>query len=238
MPPERPDSAIASARARAHADVRAEIVASAMRQIAEKGAASLSLRAVARDLGVVSSAIYRYFPSRDALLTALIIESYDELGDRVETSVRATVDRPPLERWVDAALTIRRWAMENPHDYALVYGSPVPGYAAPSDTVDPGVRASRALVSIVRDAITAGTIDPARAGDPTISAATATALDALQSALGVEARHAVLLAVIAAWTQLFGLISFELFGQTHGLTDDHEAMFRDAITAMAERIGL
>ena len=152
---------IPGARRRAHAEVRAAIVSTASSHIAAEGAAALSLRAVARDLGMVSSAVYRYFASRDELLTALIVEAYDSLGATTESSIDATVGRPPGERWVTAAMTIRNWAHERPHDYALLYGTPVPGYTAPQDTTVPGTRVTRALIRIIADALREGRVDRA-----------------------------------------------------------------------------
>jgi hypothetical protein len=85
---------------------------------------------------MVSSAIYRYVDSRDDLLTRLIVESYNSLGDATEAAVAASAGRPGATRWVDAASTIRAWALARPHEYMLLYGTPVPGYAAPDDTVE------------------------------------------------------------------------------------------------------
>jgi AcrR family transcriptional regulator len=228
------------ARDRAHLEVRAEIVAAAGRQLNVVGPAALSLRAVARELGMVSSAVYRYFSSRDALLTALIIEAYDELGDVAERSAAETRDRPPLERWVAAADAVRGWAVEYPQDYALLYGSPVPGYAAPDDTVVPGTRVTRALVQIVQDAIVDDRIgdDGGERGTIELTPQTRHAFDTLRSQVELDATDDVVLAVIIAWTQMFGLISFELFGQTRGLIDDHRAFMREAATLMASRVGL
>src|SRR4051812_28648339 len=115
-------SAPTTARARARAELTREILASAQRQLAEVGAAGLSLRAVARDLGMVSSAVYRYFSSRDELLTVLIVDAYDSVGDAAEAAAAAA--RGSTEsRFVTVATAIRRWAVEHPHDYALIYGS-------------------------------------------------------------------------------------------------------------------
>jgi AcrR family transcriptional regulator len=141
-------------RARARAEVRAAILAAAAKRVAEDGANDLSLRAVARDVGMVSSAVYRYFASRDELLTALIIEAYDSLGEHTEAHIASTRGRPAATRWVDAALAVRAWALAHRNDYALIYGTPIPGYAAPDDTTASGTRVSRALVSIVREADT------------------------------------------------------------------------------------
>src|SRR6266542_2658703 len=140
-----------SIRARVRAEMTEEIKAVARRHLAADGA-NLSLRAVARDLGMVSSALYRYFASRDDLLPALILDAYDSLGDAVERA-DAAVDRGDvLGRWLAACRAVRAWALANPHQYALIYGSPVPGYRAPQDVIaggegwhgfgEPGVRGS------------------------------------------------------------------------------------------------
>ncbi|MET0662374.1 MAG: TetR/AcrR family transcriptional regulator [Ilumatobacteraceae bacterium] len=237
---------IAGARQRAHADVRGEIVAAASRQLGTVGAAGLSLRAIARELGMVSSALYRYFASRDDLLTALIIEAYDDLGAVAERSIARSRSDAPLARWVEAASAIRRWALDHPQEYALLYGSPVPGYAAPADTIVPGTRVTRALIQIVHDALTDGLVVPSAepfaasiAPSIEVSAATADAFEFLRGELDLlAATDAVLLTALAAWTQLFGHLSFELFGQTHGLIVDHEAFFRETSTLMGARIGL
>ncbi len=220
-------------RARARAEVRAAILAAAAKRVAEDGANDLSLRAVARDVGMVSSAVYRYFASRDELLTALIIQAYDSLGDHVETHVRSTRRRPAATRWVDAALAIRAWALAHPNDYALIYGTPIPGYAAPDDTVTSGTRVSRALVGIVRDA---DRLDPI-VGRP-LEASLRESFASLRAEIDLDVDDATTLAIITAWSQLFGLLSFELFGQTRNFVSDDEALFRAAAVAMAASIGL
>jgi len=233
MSEPEPAPTVTGARARARAEVRAAILAAAARRLAEDGADDLSLRAVARDVGMVSSAVYRYFASRDELLTALIIEAYDSLGDHAETAVAASRGRPAAERWVDAAMAIRAWALAHRNDYALIYGTPIPGYAAPDDTVASGTRVSRALVSIVRDADELEPV-PKHPIAPSLSESFA----ALREEIDLEVDDATTLAVITAWSQLFGLLSFELFGQTRNFVSDDEALLRAAATAMAASIGL
>src|SRR4051812_26619181 len=147
-----------SARARARIEVTAAIKDEARRQLAAEGAAKLSLRAVARELGMVSSALYRYFPSRDDLLTALIIDAYDSVGEAAEAARDAAEEAGgdvagPVRRWVAACEAVRRWALAHPHEYALIYGSPVPGYVAPDTTVPPASRVGLVLIGIVRDAL-------------------------------------------------------------------------------------
>lgn len=230
------EPAPSGARARARAEITSEILAAGRRQLADVGAAQLSLRAVARELGMVSSAVYRYVESRDELLTLLIIDAYDSLGDAAEKAAAASRRRSPRNRWVDVALAVRTWAIEHPNEYALLYGSPVPGYQAPEDTVVPGTRVSRALVAIVADATASGPLAPALALD--LSTATARQLRELADLLDVELSAEVLGAALVAWTQLFGLVGFEVFGQTRGVVDDHEAFFTAAAGAMAAGIGL
>lgn len=140
------------ARARARIEVTAAIKDEARRQLAAEGAAKLSLRAVARELGMVSSALYRYFPSRDDLLTALIIDAYDSLGETAEAAHSKVADAGPLRRWTTVCEAVRGWALAHPHEYALIYGSPVPGYVAPETTVPPAARVALLLIGITRDA--------------------------------------------------------------------------------------
>src|SRR5262245_49635169 len=98
-------------RARQRAEHTEAIKATARRHLAEHGAAARSLRAVARDVGMVSSAVYRYFPSRDELLTALIVDAFDAVGEAAEAADASVRDRGDLlERWVRATTAIRAWA--------------------------------------------------------------------------------------------------------------------------------
>src|SRR5256714_2079201 len=115
--------------------------------------ANLWLRAVARDMGMVSSALYRYFASRDELLTALILDAYNAMGEAAERADAGVTERTDLAgRWFAVARALRAWALERPHEYALIYGSPVPGYAAPTDTVGPAPRPGLVLGGIMADA--------------------------------------------------------------------------------------
>nr|MBA3283102.1 TetR/AcrR family transcriptional regulator [Acidimicrobiia bacterium] len=125
-------------RQRVRQELTAEIKDVARRHLAEHRAEGLSLRAVAREMGMVSSALYRYFGSRDELLTALIVDAYDALGATAEVAEAAVRKRSDLmTRWLALATATRVWAVGHPHEWSLIFGSPVPGYRAPADTVDP-----------------------------------------------------------------------------------------------------
>jgi len=237
----------ATARERARAELTREIKEEAKRQLAATGADALSLRAVARELGMVSSALYRYYPSRDDLLTALIIDAYDALGDVAEQAAAGA--GPARERWVAACHAIRDWARSNPHEYALIYGSPVPGYRAPEATIGPASRVPLAFAGIVRDALAAGELAAPREALPvtgvladqavTLSEVLSRAAPA-PAAPGAPAGvppDAIVRAVIA-WAQLFGMISFELFGQFVGSFEPADALFGYAVAQLTAFVGL
>lgn len=223
-------------RARVRAELTAEITAEAHRQLAEEGAAGLSLRAVARALGMAPSAIYRYFANRDDLLTALIVEAYDALGSLAEDTDARCSPADTGARWVAVGRAVRAWALDHPHEYALVYGSPVPGYRAPQDTIGPASRITLVLAAIVRDASAQGALRP-RVGRPLSPAAVADAERIAELAMpGVPA--ATVVRALEAWTQLFGHVSFELFGHFEGVVADRAALFEQSLGDMAEHVGL
>ena len=192
---------------------------------------------------MVSSAVYRYFASRDELLTALLIEAYNELGAAAEDADAAVSNRGAyLERWTATCTAIRRWAISHPGDYALLYGSPVPGYEAPQDTIPAATRITIVLVKIVLAAHADGaTVRPAPSKTPKgLNKALAKALefiktlDAPPSAQNPE----VALRTISAWSAIFGTISFELFGHLVGSVSDYDAYFKQSILRLADDLGL
>ncbi|MCI4064275.1 TetR/AcrR family transcriptional regulator [Micromonospora sp. R77] len=221
-------------RARVRAGMMDEIKAVARRHLATDGA-NLSLRAVARDMGMVSSAIYRYFPSRDDLLTALILEAYAVLGDAVETADTG-VDRADLRgRWHAVCRAARRWALDHPAEYALLYGSPVPGYAAPDDTVAPAQRPPEVLIGILRDGLATGRLDPP---DDQLPEPVRADLAEIADAVFPGLAESLLARGMAGWTQLFGLISFELFGRLDRAVPHRDEYFDHQTGLMADLIGL
>ncbi|MCW2883697.1 MAG: hypothetical protein QOE54_1760 [Streptosporangiaceae bacterium] len=230
-------SATRTARERARAELTQEIKEEARRQLAAEGAQRLSLRAVARELGMVSSALYRYFPSRDDLLTALIIDAYQSIAARVEDADAA---RPPADlrgRWRAMSRAVREWALAHPHEYALVYGSPVPGYSAPQETVGPAGRVPIALLRLARDAWASGTLSPDADGPP-LSPLLARQTEQVAAAVAPGLPGPVLARCAIGWTQLFGMISFELFGHLVGSLDPSDEFFAHAVERMADLLGL
>jgi len=225
-------SASVSARARVRAELTDEIKATARRHLAEAGAAGLSLRAVAREMGMASSALYRYFASRDELLTALIVDAYDTVGAAAEEAARGKGGT--AKRFVAVATAIRTWAVANPHDYALVYGSPVPGYQAPRDTVPPAARVSLAALGVVADGVADGEVDTT-ASSPTPGAVGAD-FRRLRADAGLDLPDDVLSRTLLAWTTVFGTITFELFGHLHTVVENYDEFFDHQIRRAAKLI--
>jgi len=249
-----------TARERARAELTDEIKSVARRQLATDGAQGLSLRAVSRELGMVSSALYRYFPSRDDMLTALIIDAYDALGEAAEAAaVRSgasfavggaapDAEPPdggaapapgswdPLGTWAAVFSAVRDWARSNPQEYALIYGSPVMGYQAPQTTVQPAIRVPLLMLGILQQAHAEGrlaSLDDAPEPDGVLAGQVSVLVGL---APGLPPR--VLLRMVIVWTQLFGMISFELFGQLVGSMDPADEFFASATRQMATFVGL
>jgi AcrR family transcriptional regulator len=215
------------ARERARVETTAEIVRLARVQIEREGAANLSLRAIARDLDMVSSAIYRYFASRDELLTRLIIDSYERLGATVEVADAAVRKRSDYaSRWRAMTRSIRQWAMLNPAEYGLLFGTPVPGYAAPSDTIGPATRYTRVLMNLIIEMEANGHV-----ADAKVPLALRKDYVAFRKSAVIASSEAdpMLMNGMIAWANVLGVISLELFGHLHNVVDTPGALFEAVV---------
>ena len=229
-------SAPRTARERARAELTREIKQVARRQLAEEGSAALSLRAVARELGMVSSAVYRYFPSRDELLTALIIDAYDSVADAAEAAESAVERADVAGRWLATCRAVRAWAVANPQEYALIFGSPIPGYAAPQDTIDPAARIPALLLAVLADTIASGR-SVAEPGVP-LPRSVRRDLKAVRTDAAPTLDDIEMARAITAWTLLIGTISFELFGHLNNVIHDYDAHFDLQMRMMGHTLGL
>ncbi|MFE5836530.1 TetR/AcrR family transcriptional regulator [Arthrobacter sp. NPDC056493] len=225
-------------RERARAQTIADIVRLGRQHLAQHGAAALSLRAVARDLGVVSSAVYRYVESRDELLTLLLVDAYDELGDEVDAAVGAVADGDFRGRFAALARAVRGWALREPARYALLFGSPVPGYQAPAErTTGPGTRVVIKLVGILDAAYRAASF--AAPEGRALAPALAADLEAIRGELHLAVPDALLARGALVWTSLFGAVSFEVFGQYGaGTFTAPDELFEHHIAVLADLAGL
>ncbi|WP_199203131.1 TetR/AcrR family transcriptional regulator [Mycobacterium sp. shizuoka-1] len=197
-------------RQEARQRIEAQIIELGRRQLATVGASGLSVRAIARDLGMVSSALYRYVASRDALLTLLLVDAYSELADVVERA-REGVEGGWRADVAAIALGLRRWALAQPAGWALLYGSPVPGYHAPAElTTGPGTRVIGMLFDAVATGVATGDIalTEHHVGQP-MSADLARVRDEF----GFPGDDALVIRCTAVWALIVGAVSLEIFGQ-------------------------
>lgn len=215
----------------------------------------MSLRAVARELGMAPSALYRYYPSRDDLLTALIIEAYDAIGEAAERGAAsesgAAAEREAAAergggagpasvraRFGACCAAVRQFALERPHEYSLIFGSPVPGYEAPPDTIPAAARVPLALAGLLQEAAREGTLHlPPEASHPLPPAIGADLRAVVEAALPGLEPH-VLARGILVWVELFGLVSFELYGHLVGSVTEYGEFFEWSVEAMARFVGL
>lgn len=223
---------VAGARARIHDEVRREVAAAAREELAEVGPAALSVRSVARRCGLAPSALYRYFDSRDHLLTALIIEAYDGLAAAARRADRRA--GPEVwARWAAVGGALRRAAARRPHEWALVFGSPVPGYAGTDATTAAAFGLHGVGIGILVDAHRAGRLAPAAPASHELAAAVAPLVEVTGGLPAAEAA-----AGITAWASLLGLISLERFGHFTGAVADGEVWWAHNLRLAAAACGL
>jgi AcrR family transcriptional regulator len=190
--------------------IEAQIIELGRRHLVTEGAAGLSLRAIARDLGMVSSAVYRYVASRDELLTLLLVDAYSNLADAVDGARRATdgLWRDQLRAMAHAA---RQWAVDRPASWALLYGSPVPGYHAPRErTVGPGTRVVGAIFDAVAAGLAAGDIPETKVA---VAQPLSSDFDRLRDEFQFPGDDSAVAKCFVLWAGLVGAISLEVFGQ-------------------------
>ncbi|MFE5854262.1 TetR/AcrR family transcriptional regulator [Streptomyces sp. NPDC056500] len=221
-------------RDRLRAETLDEIKAVSLRQLREVGATQLSLRAVATDLGMSPAGLYRYFDSRDALLTALITDAFDRLADAVEHARDTDPAADVADRLFAALVAYRRWAVEHPQEFGLVYGTPVPGYAAPPDgpTSVATRRVGGAFAPLFVEAWQRGRL---RLPDE-VTPDPALARYAAELHPGLP--PAVAAAVLGAWTRLHGLVVFEAFGHLRWLGNDTAPLAEQQLRLLLAEIGL
>lgn len=190
--------------------IEREIIELGRRHLVTEGAAGLSLRAIARDLGMVSSAVYRYVSSRDDLLTLLLVDAYTELAESVEAA-RDDCAGSWRDRLAVMMRAARSWAVAHPASWSLLYGSPVPGYHAPRDrTVAPGTRVVGALFSVIGEGIAAGDVGHSKRSVPQRLSRD---FDGLRDEFGFPGGDGVLGGCLTLWAAVVGAISLEVFGQ-------------------------
>ncbi|MCG0286970.1 TetR-like C-terminal domain-containing protein [Streptomyces sp. PSAA01] len=218
---------------------RAVIKTTARQLLVKLGAGGLTLDAVAREGGLALSDVEAVFPHRDELLTALLIDAYNDSGAAMEQADQAARDAGASAgaRLLAATRALRRWSFANPAEFTLVYGSPVPDYHAPQDTVPPASRTPAVLAGIVRAALEAGELTAPRRQVPGPPLLLPDA-EALFGGVPEAPFSDLIERGIVLWSSLVGLLVFQVFSRTHDSVRDETAFFDYAIAVAAEGIGL
>lgn len=215
-----------------------EIKQTARGHMVENGAASLSLRAIAREMGMTGPALYRYFSSRDDLVTALILDAYTSLAESQEASYGAHETEPFPDRVMALAEEYRRWALQYPELYSLIFGTPIPNYHAPAEVTRPA--AQRALAPIMRllaEAHEAGEIDYPQTYQQISPKFEEIRWNSAAQEVYAEPREVVLL-TLTRWSHLHGLVSLELYNHLQPSIIDLAELYRLDMLTWLHSIGL
>jgi AcrR family transcriptional regulator len=207
-----------------HPDLHTAIKETAWKQIAETGAATLGLRSIARELNITAPSIYNYFPSRDDLVTALIVDAYNSLADAQETAIK-NLAADNLSGWLfELGIAYRDWAVTYPQRYQLIFGTPIPHYHAPEEiTLPAAARGMVPLTRAVQALFSAGQIRTERLApmSPKLEAM----LKAWQEFEGGGDPEVLYLTYII-WSRVHGLVTLEIGNQLPSFLDDPAELFR------------
>ena len=214
-------------RERYRAQVRHEVKQAALRQLAESGPAAVSVSAIGKQLGVSGPALYRYFASRDELLTELVIDAYRDLADALSAAALNAPEPGPRARLETLARAYRSWALAQPHRYRLLYGPPLPGYDAHAERlVEASRRAMSQLLDVVRE-LGDGTIEP-----PAEPLASQLAAWAQRQDPGTD--PATALRALVIWSRLHGIVSLEIAGNFASMGIDPGQFFETQLAALTQ----
>jgi AcrR family transcriptional regulator len=203
-------------RERFRAQVRGEIKRAALRQLAQSGPGGISINAIGKELGVSGPALYRYFASRDELLTELVIDAYDDLAATLRATIENRPERSLRGRFEALARGYRTWALAHPHRYRLLFGPPLPGYDAHAERL---IGASTASMDLLVKALPPPT-NRSRSGG-----ALADQLSDWADTQGHQIHPAHALRAVLTWTHLHGFVSLEIAGNYASMGLDPDLLF-------------
>lgn len=208
-----------------HPDLLTAIKDSAWKQIAEFGAPALNLRAIARDLGIATPSIYNYFPSRDNLVTTLIVDAFNSLAEAQEAALESRLAESLSTKLFSLGIAYRDWVVTFPQRYQLIFGTPIPNYHAPDDvTASAATRALVPLIKVLQDFKSANTLRTERLS--VMSPRLESMLRTWQEAEGSSDIETLYLALVI-WSRLHGLVGLEIGNQFPPFIDAAEIFQRE-----------
>lgn len=227
-----------SRRERLRENTREEIKTIARKHMQEQGTAAISLRAIARDMGLTVTALYRYYPSHDELVTALIVDAFNALADAMEQADNSQPREHYAERLMAVMLAYRAWAIQNSANFQLIYGNPIPGYHAPREITVPAViRGFRVVVGILAEAMANGELQ-ASAEYQQLPPHVSAYMTELIERDGYNIPLQPMYFGVSGWVKMHGMIMLELFQHTPAVVGDPEEFYRFEITNILKTAGL
>jgi len=219
---------------------RTEIKDAARQLMAELGTAGLSLRGIARRMDLTAPAIYRYYPSLDDLITALIVDDFNDLADTLEAARESSVEagKKTTEQILAVLKAYREWARLKPVDFQLIYGNPIPGYVAPSEITVPAViRGFRVIVQLFAEAIANGDLVPTPAYC-TIPTPVRAAMEPIAGLEGYDVPIEAVYLSSVGWPMIHGIIMLELFNHLQPMTGDVDVFYQTQVVNLLISMGM
>jgi AcrR family transcriptional regulator len=213
-------------------ETMAQIKAAARGEMARHGTAGISLRAIARTLGVTAPAIYNYYPRLDDLITALIVDAFTAFADAMAAAIAQTVDAGPAAQIRAAVLAMRAWAIAHPVDFQLIYGNPIPGYVAPGEVTTPLARRPFVLLAPLFAAAQAQGelhLSPAATALPP---GVRTHVEQWQRSAGADFPPELVGIMTDRFAHLYGLVMLEILHHLQPSIGDTAAFFEYAVDNM------
>ena len=225
-------------QAREHGEMIVRIKAAARQQMAQYGTAGLSLRGIARELGITAPAIYNYFPRLEDLITALIVDAFTALADAIDAAESVVESETCWSKILASCLAYREWAIAHPMDFQLIYGNPIPGYVAPAEvTVPLARRPFDGLFRLFLEAYQSGELVIPAEYAP-IPASISEHLATWLPKAGYDFPHALLCLLMSGWARIHGMVMLELFEHLPPVVGDTGAFYRYELDAFMGRLGL
>jgi len=205
----------------------------AWKQIAEFGAPALSLRAIARELKISAPAIYNYFPDRDALVTALVIDAFTSFGDSQLEARDSLPEEDLIGRFRAIGVAYRNWAHTYPQRYQLLFGTPIPGYETPIEEVFPSsARSISALFSVVEAFCAAGKMSTS--SFPEVKKEYQHHFDLWRSQIGEVHPDSHFVAMVI-WARVHGIVSLEIQGNLPPFGKSGDELYLFEIESIAKQ---
>jgi AcrR family transcriptional regulator len=224
-----------------HASIREEIKGAARRLMEREGTAGISIRGIGRELDLTAPALYHYYPSREALITDLIVDAFNALAQSLEDNRGSAGGQPAAAQLLRVLLAYRAWALAHPLDFELIYGNPIPGYRAPEEiTVPAATRSFVVIGALITRALEGSTLTPRleyAAIPPEFEAVMQAQADQL-SGPGLRLLPLALYLTAVGWPRIHGIIMLELFNHIQPVVGDANAFYRIQIEDMMRSMGI